>query len=82
MAAKQTKFTDLRIGQTFYADGGNGYEQYKKISSLEYESIQNSVLGSFYSTPGLLVDLINKTDKPAPVAKKPAKKAAKKAAKK
>ena len=56
--AKQVKFTDLKIKDLFYANGGNGYEQYRKVSALEYESVQNGVLGTFYSTPGFMVDLV------------------------
>jgi hypothetical protein len=73
-----TKFTDLKVGQKFYANGGNGYEQYKKVSALEYESIQNSILGTFYATPGFTVDLTEKkaaTPKLSPATK--AKKSAK-----
>lgn len=77
-----TKFTSLKIGQIFYAEGGNGYDCYKKVSDLEYECLKApQVFGTFYVTPGFTVDLTSKyAAKPAPVAK-PAKKAAKSAKK-
>lgn len=68
MATK--KFDKLKVGETFYANGGNGYEQYRKTSALEYESIANSVLGSFYATPGFEVEVAD----PKPAAKPAAKK--------
>lgn len=79
--AKQVKFSSLAIGARFFAEGGNGYEEYKKVSSLEYESVRNSILGSFYTTPGFMVDLENKLVAKKSV-KKPVKKAVKKPAKK
>jgi len=51
---KTAKFKSLKVGDTFYANGGNGYEQYKKVSDLSYESVQNQILGEFYTTPGFL----------------------------
>lgn len=72
MATK--KFSALKVGDKFYANGGNGYEQYKKTSALEYESVQNGLLGSFYATPGFEVEV----ETPAPAAKPAAKKSTKK----
>ena len=72
MATVKVKFTAIKVGDVFFADGGNGYEQYKKISDLEYESVQNNILGSFYAAPGFLVEV------PEVPAAKPAKKSAKK----
>lgn len=81
MAVKTAKFSSLKVGDFFYADAGNGYDYYKKVSDLEYESVANKVFGTFYATPGFTVDLTSKlAPKPAAAPKAP-KKATKKAAK-
>lgn len=85
MAVKTAKFSTLKIGTFFYAEGGNGYDYYKKVSDLEYECVKApQVFGTFYATPGFTVDLTSKYAAPAPAAKpkKTAKSAPKKAAKK
>ncbi len=67
-----SQFAKLKIGDKFFV----GDELYKKVSLLTYESLDNPVLGEFYSSPlieGKIVP-VNQT-KTAKAVKKPVTKA-------
>jgi len=67
MATETVNFTSLKNGALFTKDG----ERFKKASDLTYTSLDNPILGEFYSTPGLKVT-VEAAAKPAvkTVAKK------------
>jgi hypothetical protein len=70
MATKKVLFTTLKVGDKFTVSD----QSCKKVSALTYEDLQNSILGEFYATPAMFVQI----EVAKPVAKKAvAKKAAK-----